>query len=713
MYFFGRLENSIKKKLPLIMQNEASECLLACIAMILNYHGRKVDLIELRDSINISSRGSGFSHLLNISNKLNIKTRPVKVDIKSINKLSLPCILHWKKNHFVVLKSINKSGIYIHDPSIGKRFVIYKNLSEFFFGIAAEVTPTENFKKKDKKENKDIKKFFKDFSGIKRNILYIILLSFFLQLISLSTPFYIQTIIDKVIQSHNIKLLEILFLCFIFLIIIQSIISYSRSYITNLFSFKYGFHSSSRLFYHLIRLPTLYFSRRGLGDVITKFEAQGYLKNYLSNEVVSSFIDAIMLIIAIIAMLFYSVKLSIIVFAVSVFYVVLDFNNFKIQKVLLEDAVSFGAKGHTAFIESVRLIESVKILENEKNRHYKWLTYFSQETDKRYESAHLENKIEFLRQIIFGLENITIIYLGSLMVIKNSISLGMLIAFISFKVKYVDTVKSLMRQIMSLNTLNVYMNRLSDIVRAKTDINTSGSKSYFGDDNDDKTSCISKFQRRNEYIISGKIEVINLAFRYGDSENFVFRNINFTIKQGEKVVIVGGSGCGKTTLLKCLMGLYLPTEGTILIDGKPLAEVGNYRSQISGVLQNDSLFSGTIAENISGFDPLPDLVKIRNCAKLSSINIDIDSMPAGYNTYLGDMGGGLSGGQMQRIIIARALYSNPSILFMDEATSHLDVGNENIVNTNLNNLNITQVLVAHRMETVMSAERQINISNFN
>jgi len=283
------------------------------------------------------------------------------------------------------------------------------------------------------------------------------------------------------------------------------------------------------------------------------------------------------------------------------------------------------------------------------------------------------------------------------MIGDGSLTLGMLFAFMTFKSNFITSANSLIMLAIDYRMLDVHFERISDIAFQETEMSTSNE-------------LIPKLV--NNLPIRGKIEVNNLSFKYEGSTQYVFKDVSFSVAAGESVAITGPSGCGKSTLMKCLMGLVVPTHGEILVDGTAINEISNYRSQISAVMQDDQLISGSLLENIAFFADDVDPVRVESCAAMACIGNDINSMPMQYETLVGELGSSLSGGQKQRVILARALYQKPSILFMDEATSHLDVECEANVSSNIGSLSITRIFVAHRPETVRSARKQINLAHF-
>ena len=290
--------------------------------------------------------------------------------------------------------------------------------------------------------------------------------------------------------------------------------------------------------------------------------------------------------------------------------------------------------------------------------------------------------------LVFGVERVAIVWLGATLILDSAFSVGMLFAFMAYKDQFSARVAGLIDKMIDLRMLNLQGERLADIVLTPPEEESSASPVD---------------------AIDASLEVHGLSFRYSDMEPFVLLNCAFAVSPGESVAIVGPSGGGKTTLLKLMLGLLAPTDGKILAGGIDIQKLGidRYRKLVGTVMQDDQLFAGSIADNVSFFDPSPDQASIEHFARLASVHDDIVAMPMAYNTLIGDMGAALSGGQKQRILLARALYKEPRVLFLDEATSALDVQKERAVNDAIRSLNLTRIIIAHRPETIASAERVI------
>jgi len=673
-------------------------------------------MTNLRRKFSISSHGTGLKDIMSMASRLKFAPRALRAEPEDLRHLQLPCILHWGLNHFVVLKAIKKNRYILHDPAFGERTLDEKTFNNEFTGVVLELTPTPQFKKGVEKETLKIGQFWSNIVGFKRSLAQVLLLSFLLQIFGIAAPFYMQTIVDDVLLRNDDNLLKVLALGFALLMLVQVGTAALRSFVVLHLTNSLGMQMSANLYRHLIRLPMDYFAKRHMGDIVSRFSALGQVRDLLTNGLVSAVVDGVMAIITLAAMFFYDVRLTLIVIFVVLLYGLLRWAMFRPSQSLVEVGIIASARENSHFMESIRAIQTIKLFQRENDRQNQWLNRLAVGMNANISLARWGIGFAVLSGLLFGIENILVIYFAATAVMDNLISLGMFYAFMSYKGNFISSMDRLVNQWIAFKMLDLYMNRLADIAFTEPE---DIDKHILASDDMPKTSGSTQVSNQKDHDalnshkdIFGKIEVRNLTFQYGESETPIFENLNFTILPGETVAITGPSGCGKTTLLKCLMGLIEPTSGEILIDDKPLKDVLQYRSRIASVMQDDQLLSGDISENISCFAPLIDLNRVTECSKMACIIDEIQKLPMGFNTCVGDMGSSLSGGQKQRIVLARALYRGPRILFMDEATSHLDVANESLVNENIKHLDITRIIVAHRPETISSAAREINLTEF-
>jgi len=358
------------------------------------------------------------------------------------------------------------------------------------------------------------------------------------------------------------------------------------------------------------------------------------------------------------------------------------------------EAVVYGASETSHFLESLRGMASIKALAIGDRRQGIWNNYLVDRVGAELRVAKIDMIFSIFAPVLFGLDRVVIIFFGARAVIDGILSVGMLVAFLAYKDQFSQRVSKLLDSLVRLGTLSVHGERIADIALAEPE-------------QDDTGGIIGSIPISTNAGLSAR----GISFRYSDTEPRVIADFDLDVAPGECVAIAGPSGAGKTTLLKILAGLLRPTTGTVLIDDVPLEAIGfeAYRAQIGCVLQDDRLFAGSIADNIAGFCPSPDLERIQQVARFAAIHKEILRMPMGYQTLVGDMGSTLSGGQMQRVVLARALYRGPRILLLDEATSHLDEENERTINEAIRRLPVSRVIVAHRRSTLEMADRIVPI----
>jgi ATP-binding cassette subfamily B protein RaxB len=449
----------------------------------------------------------------------------------------------------------------------------------------------------------------------------------------------------------------------------------------------------TRLFMRLVRLPMGYFSRRHVGDVVSRFGALDTIRRTVTTTFLEVLVDGFMAVATVVMMFIYSVPLALVVCGTMALYAVLRATRYRPLREASEDQIVCTAKQQTNFLETVRGIQSIKLFNRQMQRSLLYQNLAVDAFNAGIRMQRLRILFSGLNGVLLGAENIAVIWLGAGLVLDRKFSVGMLFAFLSYKTQFTSRMSSLIDSAIEFKMLDLYTGRAADIALTLPEPELT------------ETNALPASMR-------GDIEVRHLSVRYAESEPFVLQDVHFTVEDGEFVAIVGPSGCGKTTLLRVMLGLLPMTEGEILIGGVSLARVSpsSYRSLIGTVMQDDKLFSGSIADNITFFDPAPDTARVETCGQLAAIHDDILAMPMGYHTLIGDMGTVLSGGQKQRVLLARALYKEPKILLLDEATSHLDVAREKQVSDAVRQLNLTRVIVAHRPETIASADRIIHLN---
>lgn len=687
-----------------VLQSENAECGLACLAIIANHYGYDIDLVSLRQRHPLSSRGLHLLDLIEIAGELHLTSRALRAELDELDQVQLPCILHWGTSHFVVLSAIKKDCFVILDPACGERRVSLLELGRHFSGALLELGPTSTFQEAKLRRTLRLTDLWTRIEGLWPSLGQILVLSLILQMLTVIAPLYTQAVVDHVIAKDQWSLLTPIAIGFGLLVLTQSSIGLLRSYAILHLSNRLNVQMGANLFYHLLRLPLSYFLKRHTGDVLSRFQSLHRVRQTMTTGIVSAWLDGLMAAITVAVMLYYSVLLATVVICMVVLYALFMIAAIATVKRLKQEQLIAGANESSHFMETVRAIQTLKIFQKENDRQGQWLNKLTALVNKDTAIAKWEASFAATNGVLFGLENIAVIYLCAILVRDQQMSLGMMFAFLSFKISFTRSMTSLITQGVDFLTLDVHLERISDVVFTDKEAqHRSRPNPHAGGERHEP-------ELRE---LKGTIEVRDLAFRFEGSKRDVFRHLSFRIEAGETVAITGPSGCGKTTLLKCLMGLLEPTAGTILIDGVPLQRIGFYRSQIAAVMQDDQLISGSIKDNIAFFAKDISMERVRDCATMACIHDEIVAMPMQYETLVGDLGSSLSGGQKQRVILARAICRTPRILFMDEATSHLDVASEAAVNEHISRLAITRVLVAHRPETVRTAGKRINMADRN
>ena len=676
------------KRLPVFLQTEAAECGLASVGMIACFHGHRIDLAGLRRRFTVSLKGATLAYLMQVAGRLHLAPRPLRLELEELPQLRAPCILHWNLNHFVVLKCADARGAVIHDPAFGMRRLSLAEVSKHFTGIALELSPTSDFHPADDRRRVHLRDLLGPVVGLKRSLAQVFVLALALQAIAIVSPFYMQWAVDGAVVSADRDLLTVLGLGFLMLAVMQVAISILRSWVVLYLSTTLNLQWLANVFSHLLKLPVSYFEKRHLGDVVSRFGAVSNIQRTLTSGFVEALIDGVMAIATFAMMLIYSAMLTAVAISAVALYGILRWAFYEPLRRATEEHIVHTAKQQSHFLETVRGVQSIKLFGRQEERRSRWLNLVVDAVNQDLATQKLGLGFRSANGLVFGVERIAIVWLGALLVLDSAFSVGMLFAFMAYKDQFSARVAGLIDKLIDLKMLNLQAERLADIVLTPPE-------------HESPPTPVD--------AIDASLEVRALSFRYSDTEPFVFMNCSFAVPPGESVAVVGPSGGGKTTLVKLMLGLLAPTDGKILAGGIDIQKLGidRYRKLVGTVMQDDQLFAGSIADNVSFFDPSPDQAAIEHFARLASVHEDIVSMPMAYNTLIGDMGAALSGGQKQRILLARALYKRPRILFLDEATSALDVHKERTVNEAIRSLNLTRIIIAHRPETIASAERVI------
>jgi ATP-binding cassette subfamily B protein RaxB len=687
-----RLNLRFSRRLPMILQTEASECALASLAMVAQYYGHGTDLAELRRSFGLSLKGATLKDVIRTADLLGFAARPVRLDLEELRNLRMPCILHWDLNHFVVLQSVGRNVV-IHDPARGIHKMPLSTVSRHFTGVALELTPTERFQASAPAPRVRPSQLLGRIAGVRKTLGYLFVLAGVIEVFALISPMFLSWIVDNTLVSADRDLLITLVIGFGLLMLMQTAISTMRSWMLMGLSASLKVQSRANLFSHLINLPASFFEARHLGDVVSRFGSQESILQAITTDLVETVLDGIMAGLTLLIMFLFAPGLTLLVVAGAILYAVLRWASYTPLRQASAEAIVWSARRDTHFLETLRGIRTIKLFNGQEDRRGHWLNLTVETINRQLTTDKLRLLFRTANRLLLGTLAILVIWLGALKVLNGGLSVGFLLAFIAYKDQFLGRVSDLINKIVDLKMLLLHAERLADIALTAPEARKPFAETEQSDG------------------APAAIQLKGVSFKYAAQDPYVLQDVSLRVEPGESVAIVGPSGCGKSTLLKIMSGLVSPSAGEVLINGEPLDRIGleKHRSMIGVVMQDDQLIAGSIAENIAFFTDKPDPERIMASARLAAVHDDIAAMPMGYGTLIGDMGTVLSGGQKQRVLLARALYKAPSLLLLDEATSHLDVERESAVNNALRKCQMTRIIIAHRPETIKASDRVIRL----
>ncbi|QGU87324.1 peptidase domain-containing ABC transporter [Erwinia sorbitola] len=685
-----QLNFSGRRRVPVILQTEATECGLACLAMMAGWHGLHTDILSLRARFGVSSRGATLGTLQAAAGEIGLSCRALSLEIDEVTQLNLPCIIHWNFSHFVVLVKITRDKFVIHDPAAGKRIISRKTFSDAFTGVALEMWPAKIFTPGRSTHRLKFYQLFGNIQGFGKALVKITLFSLMIEFISLLLPVGTQVVMDHVIPAADYSLLSLVCLSLFSLVFLQAILSMVRAWSLMVVDTLTDIQWKDGLIRHMLRLPLEWFEKRRIGDIQSRFDSLDVLRNSFIHDITGSIIDSIMVVGALILLIAYGGYLTTIVLAFTAVYAALRLATFARYRQLNEEQIIKSAVADSHFTETLYGIATLRAQGLVNNRSNNWLTLRINAANAGISQRRFDIIFNTISTFTSACDNVMILWLGIHAIMGNSMTIGAFVAFTTFRELFTDRVLGITDMLLRLRMLSLHNDRISDIALSEPE------------------PCISD----KRFFTPGtalSLSVNSVTFRYDAQSPPILSAFNLQVAAGESLAITGPSGCGKSTLMKIMCGLTPPGEGNISVNEHDISAIGlnNYRQSIACILQDDRLFAGSLRDNLTGFNAEKDEEWMQACARVSHIHEDIMTLPMGYETLIGELGEGLSGGQRQRIFIARALYRRPGILFMDEATSHLDEENEAAINHAIAALAITRIIIAHRPSTIASAQRVV------
>nr|WP_315589557.1 peptidase domain-containing ABC transporter [Sphingomonas psychrotolerans] len=683
-------------RLRAVQQTEMAECGLACVAMIANHHGYGADLRELRERFAVSNRGMSLAHLISVCQDSQLVVRALRVELAGLETIQLPAILHWNGAHFVVLESVNSgwghTSYTIVDPATGRQTLSQKVFSELFTGVLLEVSPGLHFSTAPAPARFRLRQLWSGVKNLSVPATQVVILSLLFQIGALIAPLYLQMLIDTVQADFDVGVLMPVALGFVVLAGLAAGIMLARSVIIAEVSNSFAFQIASSLFRHMMSLPATWFSRRQVADTASRFESVNPVSDFITKNCISSTLDGGLALLSILIIALYSVPLALSAGAFALLQIACRAFIAPRQRLATDEMVKAAARQNGSVFETVRGINTIKMYGLESTRMFSWVELKGREISAKVRGEILSAKLDAALFFITQLDRIAFITLAYVFSSGDRLAIGVLAALIFYKENLSAAITSLGKTFSDFRMLGAHLERLADISLERSEPGEMSVKLV-----DDFT----------------ELSVEQVSFRYSDYESYLLSDLAITVSKGESVAIVGPSGGGKTTFIKLITGALNPTTGSIKVNGRLLSDYGprRFRQKIGIVSQDDTLYEGTIGENICLFDSEPDFARVEEVCRIACIWDDIQKMPMGLGSLVGDMGASLSGGQRQRIFLARALYRSPALLIMDEGTAHLDAALETRITEALSSLGIASVLIAHRRAAIQYVDRVYSLIN--
>lgn len=683
---FARLERSVsRKRIPFIQQATNADCGVACLAMILAYHGRRISPETIRNQLGADRDGTSALEILNVARYHRLRGNGISLDIGDLGYLPKASILHWEFNHFVVFDGLYGDRIRIVDPRSGVLTLSREEFSRSFTGVALTFEPKADFDRTPGAAGMTWE-FFKIILKKSGMLARILSLSGLAQIIGLGLPILTGILVDRVIPRNDLGLLQILMVGFAFLAVFQFLTAFVRSHLLLYLRTELDARMTLDFLEHLFELPFSFFQLRSAGDLMMRLSSNATVREIITSGALSGTLDGIMVFSYLLLIFVISPAIGGLVVLLGLLRVVIFLATRHRVRDLMAQYLARQANLQSYQVQMFNGIETLKAVGAEPRALSRWANLFVDTLNISITRGRLDAIIQALIGSLGFVSPLVILLAGGRMVINGEISIGTMLALNALAGGFLTPLSSLINTGLTFQQLGGYVDRLDDVLSATKE------------QDDAKVVQSPK--------ITGHIEIENVSFRYSAAGPLVLQDVSVNIEAGKHVAIVGRSGAGKTTLANLMLGLYRPTQGRVLYDDRDLTTIDtrSFRTQLGVVVQQTHLFSGSIRSNIALANPEMPLDAVIRAAKLAQIHGEILAMPMGYDSLISDGGGSLSGGQRQRLAIARALANNPAVLLFDEATSSLDIENEATIQADIQELGCTRIVVAHRLSTVQRAD---------
>lgn len=681
-----------RTRLRPIAQEEQNECALACIAMVCDFHGTEYTLGALRQKFSHFGRGATLRDLLNCAGQLDLAARPLRAEIEDLSKLELPCILHFDFDHFVVLVQIKRGQRYlIADPASGVKTLEEGDLSRRYTGVAVELRPTPSFGKKFDQTERPRSELF-SLSDHRKSIGLFVAVNTANLSISLLAPLSIQILVDKVIPGQDYYLLTILTIVFTAVGIISVFGRYTADKFNTTQSGRLQYFTTFKYINLLLSNKAGLFLNRPLGHYVAQYNSINFLVNHVVVDVGSAITDMMFILILICVLVFMDSGISILLIATSAIVIAIRWLVANRTRALQREVVSSAAQDESYFVETLRGVFSVKANRLEPVRLLGGVDKTVTAVARKYEASLFQIRYETWIGVLKAVENALVIFLLVRQVLSGSLTIGEMYTFYMYIKLLEERLSNYIGTLANILNIRVHQQRLSDVLEPSAD-------------HDDSNNISTHIK------LTGSVLIDRVGYRLGP-QTPLFDELSFRFDARKLTLVSGPSGVGKSTLLKIILGVLPPKGGSVSIDGVSINSIPNrmLRNNIGVVLQEDTLFSGSILANVSSFDEASDVDRVIYCCKICEVHDEVMSLPLNYLSHIGDMGSALSSGQQQRILLARALYKNPSILVLDEATANLDAQTEEKILSNLKTLKKTIIFASHSASVALVCDAELRLA---
>lgn len=689
-----KVKNEVRVRVPTVLQMEAVECGAASLAMILAYWEKHIPLEEVRHACGVSRDGSKASNILKAARSYGLEAKGYRKELDSLKEMQFPVIIHWNFNHFVVLEGYGEGKFFLNDPGNGPRTVTEEEFDKSFTGVVMTFAPGPDFQKSGERPN-----FYKGLllrlKGSETTLVFVVLIGLLLVLPGLVIPTFSKIFIDDVLLKGKVGWLLPLLLGMAITALMRGVLTWFQQYYLLKLQTKMSLSTSAKFLWHILRLPVEFFAQRASGNLSVRVQSNERIVMLLSGQLATNGLNLLMIIFYFILMLQYNVFLaliSLVIAGVNMFYLnrVSRQRKDQNQKLLQEEAKFYGTS-----MSGLQIIETLKATGSEPDFFSRWSGFQTNALNARQEIGVSTQYLSAIPTFLSVMANAAILITGGFLIFKGYLTIGGLVAFQSLLISFMEPVNGLVSLGGQLQEIEGDIKRLDDVLQYPVDDRVLEEPEHKD----------TAFQEK----LQGYLELKDITFGYSPLEPPLIENFNLKLEPGSRVALVGGSGSGKSTVAKLISGLYKPWSGEILFDGMSRSEVPRIvmNSSLAMVDQDICMFEGSVRENLTLWDDTISEFELVRAAKDACVHDDITSKPGGYDHVVVEAGSNFSGGQRQRLEIARALTTNPAIIVLDEATSALDPLTEKSVDENIRRRGCTCVIVAHRLSTIRDCDEII------